>query len=95
MLLVSASSTSCFLNLDTYTDMNQMAYMASQNYNDPIVANEIIPRIGNQWNKDKWKNQKMFQDTRDWAAKAAPMAAKAKALAEEADANEKTPDGAA
>jgi hypothetical protein len=76
-------------------DMNQVAYMASHNYNDPIVANEVMPRIGDQWEKEKWKDQKMFQDTQDWAAKAAPMVAKAKALAAEADANEKTPDGAA
>lgn len=76
-------------------DMNRIAYLASQNYNDPIVANEVMPRIGDQWEKDKWETQKMFQDTRDWAAKAAPMAAKAKALTAEAEANEKSPDGAA
>jgi len=75
-------------------DMNAIAYLASYNYIDPIMANEVMPRIGEQWDKNKWENEKAFQDTRDWAAKAAPVAAKAKAVAAEADANEKTPAGA-
>ncbi len=76
-------------------DMNEIAYLASHNYIDPVVANEVMPRIGDQWNKDKWESEKIFQDTRDWAAKAAPLAAQSRAATSEADANEKTPDGAA
>ena len=76
-------------------DMNEIAYMASHYNIDPIVANAVMPRIGDQWLKDKWENEKMFQDTRDWAAKAAPIAAKNRAAAATAEANAQTPDGAA
>jgi hypothetical protein len=76
-------------------DMNEIAYLASYNYNDPIVANEVMPRIGDQWEKEKWQNEKAFQDIRDWASKAGPLAARLKALDAEAAANEKTPEGAA
>jgi hypothetical protein len=76
-------------------DMNEIAFMASHYNIDPIVANDVMPRIGDQWSKDKWENEKMFQDTRDWAAKAAPLAAKNRATAAEAETNGQTPDGVA
>jgi hypothetical protein len=75
-------------------DMNEIAYLASYNYGDPVMADDVMQRIGDQWDKDKWKDGKTFRDTRDWAAKAAPMVTKVKAIAAEAEVNEKAPDGA-
>ncbi len=75
------------------SDMNKMAYIASHNYMDPVVANDIMPRIGDQWDKDKWDNEKAFQDTRDWAAKAAPLARQRDVMIGASKANMETTEG--
>jgi hypothetical protein len=76
-------------------NLNRMAYLASYyGERDPVYADRIFPRIGEQWDEDSWGNKKTFEDMKQWVAAVAPAAAQAHATEEAAEANERTPEGA-
>jgi hypothetical protein len=36
-------------------------------YNDPVVANKILARIGDQWRNEVWRSFSYFQSAKHWA----------------------------
>ena len=75
--------------------LNRIAYLASYyGERDPIYANKIFPRIGEQWDPETWGSKETFEQMKQWVAAAAPAVAQQRALEEAAEANERTPEGA-
>jgi hypothetical protein len=76
-------------------NLNRMAYLTIYAGNTDIpFGDKVFKRIGTQWDKDTWADQKTFEQTRNWVSQLAPGLAKAKAKEDEARANVKTPEGA-
>jgi hypothetical protein len=61
---------------------------------DIILADKTFERIGTQWAKYSWGDEKRFEETRDWARQMVPVVKELLAREQEAQANSKTPDGA-
>jgi hypothetical protein len=72
--------------------MNQIAFLATL-YQDPIVADKTMARIGNQWDEEKWKDKANYDSWKEWAVRYAPVLAKRRADEASAEANMQTPEG--
>jgi hypothetical protein len=75
-------------------NLNRVAYLATHyGKRDPILADKVLARIGDQWDSDSWESEEYFQMVKQWAAHTAPFAVKLHEMEAAADANMKTPDG--
>jgi quinol monooxygenase YgiN len=61
-------------------NLNRIAYVTS-NYGDrdPVFADKVLTRIGDQWDAEKWDDQEAFDAAKQWASYTAPMEAGAQA----------------
>ena len=76
-------------------NLNRIAYLASYfGERDPIYADKILTRIGDQWDTETWGRQEDFEKIRQWVSAVAPMAAQVREIEATAAANEQTPEGA-
>ena len=76
-------------------NLNRIAYLATYfGERDPVYADKILKRIGDQWDAETWKSQEEFEKIRQWVSLVAPAAAKVRVIEETAAANEQTPEGA-
>jgi Domain of unknown function (DUF4034) len=74
--------------------LNEFAFLATHfGKTDPIVADKILARIGQQWDDGTWDTQEDFEMAKQWAAQIAPLAVKLHEMEAAADANMKTPEG--
>lgn len=76
-------------------NLNRVAYLASYfGERDPIYADKILTRIGDQWDEETWGRNEGFEKIKNWVSAVAPMAAQERAIEETAQANEQTLEGA-
>lgn len=76
-------------------NLNRIAYLASYfGERDPIYAERIFMRIGDQWDVETWGSKEGFENMRQWVSAVAPMAAQIRVVEATASANEQTPEGA-
>src|SRR5258707_8609886 len=76
-------------------NLNRIAYLASYfGERDPIYADKILTRIGDQWDAETWGRQEDFEKIRQWVSTVAPMAAQVREIEATAAATEQTPEGA-
>ena len=76
-------------------NLNRIAYLASYfGERDPIYADKILKRIGDQWDVETWGHQEDFEKIKQWVSAVAPMAAQVRVIEATAAANEQTPEGA-
>ena len=76
-------------------NLNRIAYLASYfGERDPIYADKIFTRIGEQWDQATWGSKEDFEKIKKWVSAVAPSAARTRVIEETAEANEKTPEGA-
>jgi hypothetical protein len=75
-------------------NLNRIAYLSTHfGRTDPIVADKVLGRIGEQWDEATWETQEDFENVKKWAAYTKPLAEKLYAMEAAADANMKTPAG--
>lgn len=76
-------------------NLNRMVYLAAyMKDNDSVFAQQMLTRIGDQWDDETWKNKQEFESIKKWAAEQAPLAAQWRAQEAAAKANLQTPEGA-
>jgi len=76
-------------------NLNRIAYLATYfGERDPIYANKIMTRIGDQWDAETWGRHEDFEKVKNWLSGVAPLAAQVRVIEETAEANERTPEGA-
>jgi hypothetical protein len=76
-------------------NLNRIAYLASYfGRRDPIYAEKIFIRIGDQWDEKTWRSRENFEKMKQWISAVAPAATQELVIEEEAAANERTPEGA-
>ena len=76
-------------------NLNRIAYLASYfGERDPIYADKILTRIGDQWDAETWERREDFEKIKQWVSAVAPMAAQVRVIEATAAANEQTPEGA-
>ena len=73
---------------------NRLARMAAI-YNDPVVANKMLTRIGNQWSDEVWQTFPYFESVKNWAKQVVPMMEVKSPAEESAEANLQTAGGQA
>jgi Domain of unknown function (DUF4034) len=75
-------------------NLNLIAYVACHyGQRDPVLAEKVFSRIGEQWYPETWGRQKDFESSKQWAASYAPTISKQQAIEALAAANEKIPEG--
>ena len=75
-------------------NLNRIAYLASYfGEGDPIYAEKIFTRIGEQWDEKTWGSKEDFEKIKQWTSAIAPGAAQERAIEEAAKADEQTPEG--
>jgi hypothetical protein len=75
-------------------NLNRIAYLASYfGERDPVYANKILTRIGDQWDAETWGSQETFEQMKQWVSVVAPAAAKVSEIEQTAAANEQRPEG--
>jgi hypothetical protein len=76
-------------------NLNRIAYLASYfGERDPVYADKILKRIGDQWDAETWGRKEDFEQIKQWMSVVAPAAAQLHVIEETATANEQTPEGA-
>jgi hypothetical protein len=76
-------------------NLNRIAYLASYlGERDPVYAEKIFKRIGDQWDAETWRSHEDFEQIKQWVSLVAPAAAKVREIEDTAEANEKMPEGA-
>jgi hypothetical protein len=76
-------------------NLNRIGYLASYfGERDPIYADKILTRIGDQWDVETWGRQEDFDKIRQWVSAVAPIAAQVRVIEAIAATNEQTPEGA-
>jgi hypothetical protein len=76
-------------------DLNRIAHLASYfGERDPIYADKIFTRIGEQWDEETWGRKEDFEKIKNWVSAVAPLAAQNRVIEEAAEASEQTPEGA-
>jgi hypothetical protein len=76
-------------------NLNRIAYLASYfGERDPIYADKIFTRIGEQWDEKTWESKKDFEKIRQWVSAVAPVAAQQRVIEDAAAADAQTPEGA-
>jgi len=71
---------------------NLMARMAA-NFNDPVMTNKMLARIGDQWSEEVWQTATYFQSIKEWASEVANIMNTKSEQELAAEANFKTSDG--
>jgi hypothetical protein len=61
--------------------------------NDPVVADTVFRRIGENWDEETWGTESYFKQSKDWAAKIAPHELKTREIRETAEANMRSAEG--
>jgi len=75
-------------------NLNRIAHLASYfGERDPVYADKIFTRIGEQWDEETWGSKQGFENIKNWVSAVAPTAAQNRAIEETAQANEQTPEG--
>ena len=75
-------------------NLNRMAFLATHfGKRDPIVADKIMTRIGDQWDEVTWHSRADFDMVKKWAAYAAPLEVQLHTLEAAAAASLQTPQG--
>lgn len=78
-------------------NLNQLASLAlsvNPHRYDAILADKTFQRIGAEWSKYSWDDEKTFDRMKNWARQMVPVMKEFLAQEEEAQANLKTPEGA-
>jgi hypothetical protein len=76
-------------------NLNQLAYLTLHlGRHDIILADQIFQRIGTQWTKYSWDDEKDFEQTKNWVRQMVPVMKEILAQEEQAQANSKTAEGA-
>lgn len=76
-------------------NLNRVGYLASYfGDRDPIYADRILARIGDQWEVETWRSKEDFEGIKQWVSAVAPAAAQLRVVEATAAANEQTPEGA-
>lgn len=76
-------------------NLNQLAYLTLDvGRQDIILSDKTFQRIGTQWTKYAWGDEKHFEETKNWAHQMVPVVKEHLAREQEAEANSKTPEGA-
>jgi hypothetical protein len=76
-------------------NLNQLAYLTLHlGRPDIILADKTFERIGTQWAKYSWDDEKRFEETKNRVRQMVPVMKEVLAQEEEAQANSKTPEGA-
>ena len=76
-------------------NLNRIAYLASYfGERDPLYADKIFTRIGEQWDEKTWGSKQEFEKIKQWTSAVAPAAAQEHAIEEAAKSDEQTPEGA-
>jgi hypothetical protein len=76
-------------------NLNRIAYLATYfGERDPVYADKILTRVGDQWDVETWGRQEDFEKIKQWVSAVAPMAAQVRVIEATAAANEQTPEGA-
>ena len=77
-------------------NLNRIAYLASHfGETDPIIADKALTRIGEQWDEETWASKDDFDGVKKLMSELAPVMAQKRAMEAAAEANVKTPEGAA
>lgn len=71
---------------------NKLARMAAI-YGDPVVANEMLAKVGDQWSDEIWHTFSYFQSVQHWAKQVVPMLNAKSPPEESADASLQTVEG--
>jgi len=64
---------------------NLFAHMA-QSFGDPLVADKMFTKIGDQWSEDIWQTSSSFESAKQWASQVAPILLASRQAAEESAA---------
>lgn len=76
-------------------NLNRIAYLASYfDERDPIYADKVLTRIGDQWDVETWKTIENFERIKAYTSAVIPVVAQLRVIEETAAANERTPEGA-
>jgi hypothetical protein len=78
-------------------NLNQLANLAlsvNPGRSDVLLADKTFQRIGTEWTKYSWDDEKSFERSKNWARQMIPVIKEFLAEEEEAQANLKTPEGA-
>ena len=76
-------------------NLNRIAYLATYfGERDPIYADKIMTRIGDQWDAETWGHYEDFVKVKNWLSGVAPLVAQVRVIEQTAEANEQTPEGA-
>lgn len=76
-------------------NLNRIAYLASYfGERDPIYAEKIFTRIGNQWDEGTWQTKEDFEKVKQWTSAVVPATEQLRVIEETAAANERTTEGA-
>jgi Domain of unknown function (DUF4034) len=76
-------------------NLNRIAYLAAHFGDDPVTADKVLTRIGEQWDQDTWGSKENFDQVKKFASAYAPIMAKRRAMESAAEANMQTPEGLA
>ena len=61
-------------------NLNLIAHLTTNNKEtDPVTADKVFARIGDQWDEQTWDKKEDFDRTKQWAATWAPIVAKTRA----------------
>jgi hypothetical protein len=75
-------------------NLNRIAFLASDyGETDPILAEKVLNRIGEQWDEETWRTKEDFSTARFRAANNAPILVKRRAIEAAAAGNMQTPEG--
>jgi hypothetical protein len=75
-------------------NLNLIAFLASHyGHPDAVIANKALTRIGEQWDESTWREKEDFESMKEWAAGAAPIVAKNRAIEAAAKTNLEAPEG--
>ena len=77
-------------------NLNQFAFLSLHLHNKPdvLIADQTFARIGTEWSKYSWGDEKTFERTKDWVQQVLPAMKQHAAREAEGETNAKTPEGA-
>src|SRR5262249_41214353 len=86
-----AAATDAQYGLSLIT-LNKMALLAVK-FGDGAVANDTFKRLGDDWDKDTWREKDLFKNSAGWATTVAIMELNTREHKKKAEANLQTPEG--
>jgi hypothetical protein len=77
-------------------NLNLLASAATRSMEgDPVLADKMFQRIGDQWDRETWKKQENYDSAREWAVSYSKTVLKQRSMESAAATSTQTPDGAA